>query len=134
MISTDTKLDLVINSMSEDTLKTLEAAGSLPPNQLWGTPDVSTEGDVQNTLNELISKTTDHDAVLTALQTALDNHNHDDVYSKLDHTHDSDYSKLDHTHQYSAVYTGTSATQSSNNTLSTLRIGFVSNNLYIWNS
>lgn len=35
---------------------------------------------------------------------------------------------------YSAVYTGTSSTQSSNSTLSTLRIGFASSNLYIWNS
>lgn len=39
-----------------------------------------------------------------------------------------------HTHSYSAVYTGTSATQSSNTSLSTLRLGFVNNNLYIWTS
>jgi hypothetical protein len=35
---------------------------------------------------------------------------------------------------YSAVYTGDSATKTSNATLSTLRIGYASSNLYIWNS
>lgn len=39
-----------------------------------------------------------------------------------------------HTHSYSAVYTGSYATKDSNATLSTLRIGFASSNLYIWNS
>ena len=45
-----------------------------------------------------------------------------------------DYAAASHTHSYSAVYTGSSATKGSNTTLSTLRIGFASNNLYIWNS
>lgn len=44
------------------------------------------------------------------------------------------YAAKSHSHTYSAVYTGSSATQSSNTSLSTLRIGYVSNNLYIWNS
>lgn len=44
------------------------------------------------------------------------------------------YAPKSHSHTYSAVYTGSSATQSSNTSLSTLRIGYVSNNLYIWNS
>lgn len=44
------------------------------------------------------------------------------------------YAPKTHTHSYSAVYTGTSATKANNTTLSTLRIGFVNNNLYIWNS
>lgn len=44
------------------------------------------------------------------------------------------YAPKSHTHSYSAVYTGASSTQSSNTTLSTLRIGFASSNLYIWNS
>lgn len=34
----------------------------------------------------------------------------------------------------SSVYTGNYSSQSANTTLSTLRIGYVSNNLYIWNS
>ncbi len=44
------------------------------------------------------------------------------------------YAPKSHSHTYSAVYTGASSTQSSNTSLSTLRIGYVSNNLYIWNS
>ena len=44
------------------------------------------------------------------------------------------YAPLSHTHNYSAVYTGTSSTKNSNATLSTLRLGFISNSLYIWNS
>lgn len=44
------------------------------------------------------------------------------------------YAPKSHSHTYSAVYTGSSSTQSSNTSLSTLRIGYVSNNLYIWNS
>lgn len=44
------------------------------------------------------------------------------------------YASLSHTHDYSAVYTGTSATKGSNTTLSNLRIGYTSGNLYIWNS
>lgn len=75
MISTDTKLDLVINSMSEDILKALEAAGTLPPNQWWVTPDVSTKGDVQNTLNDLITKTTNHDQLISSITTALEEAN-----------------------------------------------------------
>lgn len=39
-----------------------------------------------------------------------------------------------HTHSYSAIYTGTSATQTSNTTLSNLRIGYAGGSLYIWNS
>lgn len=44
------------------------------------------------------------------------------------------YAPKSHSHTYSAVYTGSSATKASNTSLSTLRIGYVSNNLYIWNS
>lgn len=44
------------------------------------------------------------------------------------------YAAKSHSHTYSAVYTGSSSTQASNTSLSTLRIGYVSNNLYIWNS
>ena len=40
-----------------------------------------------------------------------------------------------HTHSYALVYTGTSTTKGENSSpCSTLRIGFASNNLYIWNS
>lgn len=41
MATTDTKVDLVINELSEEQLQALKAAGTVTPNQLWGTPDES---------------------------------------------------------------------------------------------
>ena len=56
------------------------------------------------------------------------------TYTTSGHNHDTVYAPLSHTHNYSAVYTGSSSTKTSNTTLSNLRIGYTSNNLYIWNS
>lgn len=95
---------------------------------------VASAPETLDTLKELADAITENDSLLEALTSTVANHNHDSTYSKLSHNHDSVYSKLSHTHNYSAVYTGLSATQSSNTTLSTLRLGYINNSLYIWNS
>lgn len=47
MTTTDTKVDLVINELSEEQLQALKTAGTVTPNQLWGTPDVSDDDKVE---------------------------------------------------------------------------------------
>lgn len=83
MINTDTNINLTLNSLSEEDLKSLESSGTLQPNQLWLTPDVSTKADVQNTLNTLLTKTSNHEGTIISLQTAINTHHHDSTYLKL---------------------------------------------------
>ena len=47
MATTDTKVDLVINELSEEQLQALKTDGTVTPNQLWGTPDVSDDDKVE---------------------------------------------------------------------------------------
>lgn len=83
MIHSDTNINLILNSLTEDNLKELESSNSLQPNQLWLTPDVSTKEDVQNTLNNLLTKTSSIETTIATLQSALNTHHHDSIYLKL---------------------------------------------------
>ena len=84
MINTDSQItQFILNNVTEAGLKELENNKQLAPRQLWLTPDVSTSGDIQNTLNSLLSKMTNVEAAITELTTSLNNHKHDSDYLKL---------------------------------------------------
>lgn len=73
--------------------------------------------EAMNTLNELSKAISDNTDLISALNSAVSNHNHDSVYAPISHTHsgyasdthnhDTIYSKLNHTHNDYALLTHT---------------------------
>lgn len=73
--------------------------------------------EAMNTLNELSKAISDNTDLISALNSAISNHNHDSLYAPLSHTHseyatdthnhDTVYSKLNHTHNDYASLTHT---------------------------
>lgn len=130
-------IDLIINELSEARLHELESLNALEANQYYLTPDIEEDDNIQAILNDLIERVAALESQPEIIVDAiLDSSSTNPVQNKVI---TQELSTLittlnNHTHSYSAVYTGGSATQSSNTTLSNLRIGYVSNNLYIWNS
>ena len=71
MTSNDLNTDLVLNTLTDDILKELESVGQLQPNQLWLTPDTSSDNELltlvaslQYTVNNLSEDT---ETILTRL-------------------------------------------------------------------
>lgn len=69
---TDSDVNLIWNEISEDELRKLNDAGKLPPDQVWATPDITSNEDGQDTLLDLLNRTSSMEAVLTKIQTTLD--------------------------------------------------------------
>lgn len=73
--------------------------------------------EAMNTLNELSKAISDNSDLISALDSAVSNHNHDSLYAPISHTHsgyatdthnhDTIYSKLNHTHNDYALLTHT---------------------------
>lgn len=68
---TDSDVNLIWNEISEDELRKLNDAGKLPPNQIWATPDITSNEDGHDTLLDLLDRTTSMETALTKLQATV---------------------------------------------------------------
>lgn len=69
---TDSDVNLIWNEISEDELRKLNDAGKLPPDQVWATPDITSNEDGHDTLLDLLNRTSSMEAALVKLQTTVD--------------------------------------------------------------
>ena len=70
---TDSDVNLIWNEISEEELRKLNDAGKLPPDQIWATPDITSNEDGHDTLLDLLDRTTSMETALTKLQATVNN-------------------------------------------------------------